>query len=77
MIQKSYLNNNSIAHLSSSTFLNRLYYKSIFRCIQSMSETKKESFICDKCGKTYDSESQMNAHKVSVHSVAGGEITMR
>jgi phage terminase large subunit len=44
---------------------------------QSMSETEKETFRCDKCGKAFDSESQMNAHKVSVHSVAGGEITMR
>jgi hypothetical protein len=42
-----------------------------------MSEIRKETFTCDKCGKMFDSENQMNAHKVSVHSVAGGEITTR
>ncbi len=37
-----------------------------------MSEKEKERFTCDRCEKTFDTESQMNAHKVSVHSVAGG-----
>jgi transposase-like protein len=40
-----------------------------------MSETERETFKCDKCGKSFNSESQMNAHKVSVHAVAGGELT--
>ena len=43
-----------------------------------MSETeKKETFTCDRCGMNFNSESQMNAHKVSVHAVAGGELTTR
>jgi transcription elongation factor Elf1 len=53
-----------------------LYEQSSITTLQ-MSETKKEIFACNKCGKTFNSESQMNAHKVSVHSVAGGEQTMR
>jgi len=43
-----------------------------------MSEGKKEEiFTCDRCGMSFNSESQMNAHKVSSHAVAGGEITTR
>ena len=42
-----------------------------------MSETEKKTFKCDRCEKSFDSESQMNAHKVSVHAVASGELTFR
>lgn len=37
----------------------------------------QETFTCDRCGKGFHSESQMNAHKASVHAVAGGELTNR
>ena len=40
-----------------------------------MSETEKETFNCDRCEMSFNSESQMNAHKVSVHAIAGGEVT--
>jgi hypothetical protein len=44
-----------------------------------MSETEKEEeiFTCDRCGMSFNSQSQMNAHKVSSHDVAGGELTTR
>jgi uncharacterized C2H2 Zn-finger protein len=43
-----------------------------------MSEEKKEEiFKCDRCGMSFNSESQMNAHKISSHAVAGGEITTK
>jgi hypothetical protein len=44
-----------------------------------MSETEKEKeiFTCDRCGMNFSSESQMNAHKVSKHAIAGGELTTR
>jgi hypothetical protein len=35
------------------------------------------AFVCDRCGMSFTSENQMNAHKVSSHAVAGGEITNR
>ncbi len=38
---------------------------------------KEESFVCDRCGMSFTSENQMNAHKVSNHAIAGGEITNR
>jgi uncharacterized paraquat-inducible protein A len=38
---------------------------------------KEETFVCDRCGRSFTSESQMNAHKVSGHAVAGGEATNR
>jgi len=41
-----------------------------------MSGAQKET-KCDRCGKSFVSESQMNAHKVSDHAVAGGELTNR
>jgi uncharacterized C2H2 Zn-finger protein len=42
-----------------------------------MSDKQEEIFRCDRCGKSFNSEGQMNAHKVSVHAVAGGELTNR
>jgi uncharacterized C2H2 Zn-finger protein len=43
-----------------------------------MSEREKEEmFTCDRCEMSFNSESQMNAHKVSSHAVADGEITTR
>jgi hypothetical protein len=42
-----------------------------------MSDAEKGTFKCDRCGMKFNSESQMNAHKVSVHSIAGGELTKR
>ena len=42
-----------------------------------MSETQKGAFRCDRCGKRFNSESQMNAHRVSNHAIAGGELTTR
>jgi hypothetical protein len=44
-----------------------------------MSDVGKEekTFVCDRCGMSFTSENQMNAHKVSSHAVAGGEITNR
>jgi uncharacterized C2H2 Zn-finger protein len=38
---------------------------------------KQETFVCDRCGMSFTSENQMNAHKVSSHAVASGEITNR
>ncbi len=38
---------------------------------------KEETFVCDRCGMSFTSENQMNAHKVSNHAVAGGELTNR
>jgi DNA gyrase inhibitor GyrI len=43
----------------------------------TMSETENETFKCDICGMSFNSESQMNAHKVSVHTIASGEVTTR
>jgi hypothetical protein len=47
--------------------------------MSSMSETEEEEeiFTCDRCGMNFNSESQMNAHTVSDHAVAGGELTTR
>jgi transcription elongation factor Elf1 len=46
------------------------------RCL--MSETEEEEiFTCDRCGISFNSESQMNSHKVSDHAVASGELTTR
>jgi hypothetical protein len=42
-----------------------------------MSDTERKTFKCDRCEMSFSSESQMNAHKVSVHSVASGELTTR
>ncbi|MDQ3836402.1 MAG: hypothetical protein M3270_05655 [Thermoproteota archaeon] len=38
---------------------------------------KRRNFRMDRCGMSFTSENQMNAHKVSRHAVAGGEITNR
>ncbi len=44
----------------------------------AMTDIEKEgTFVCDRCGMSFTSENQMNAHKVSRHAVAGGEITNR
>jgi len=36
-------------------------------------EEKEQFFTCDRCGMSFNSKSQMNAHKLSSHAVAGGE----
>jgi hypothetical protein len=41
-----------------------------------VSETR-ETFTCDRCGISFNSESQMNAHNASDYAVAGGELTTR
>ena len=38
---------------------------------------RKEDLQCDRCRMSFSSESQVNAHKVSVHAVASGELTTR
>ncbi|WP_148681534.1 hypothetical protein [Candidatus Nitrososphaera gargensis] len=43
-----------------------------------MPERQQENgFRCDLCGMSFSSDSQLNAHKVSDHAVAGGELTTR
>jgi uncharacterized C2H2 Zn-finger protein len=38
---------------------------------------QKETFRCERCGMSFKSGSQLSAHKISSHAVAGGEVTMR
>jgi hypothetical protein len=45
--------------------------------MSDISDAQKETFTCDRRGKSFNSESQINTHKVSVHAVAGGELTTR
>ncbi len=42
-----------------------------------MPEMEGEAFKCDRCGMTFNSKDQVNAHKVSVHAVASGDLTSR
>jgi Zinc-finger of C2H2 type len=45
-----------------------------------MSETEKEEeeiSTCDRCGMSFNSECQMNAHKLSDHALTNGELTTR
>jgi hypothetical protein len=46
-------------------------------CVMMSDAKKEESFTFNRCGRSFDSENQMNAHKVSVHSTGGGELTTR